>query len=242
MRYGIISDIHANFEAFLAVLDHLEGVDQVICLGDVVGYGPNPNECCELVQSLGCVTLLGNHDAAALGDFDLDWFNPHARAAVEWTQEALTPESRRFLRSLPNTYVCDDLTAAHGSLPAPFEYISSPWEVRSTFDAMTTRVCFIGHTHIAEYYILREGCIMPEQIALPQGGKISIREHHRYVINCGSVGQPRDGNPRASFGIYDTQTPKVDIIRVNYPLTETQKKMQAIGLPHILWERLAYGR
>ncbi|MCC6444593.1 MAG: metallophosphoesterase family protein [Armatimonadetes bacterium] len=242
MKYGIISDIHANLEALTAVLSHLEGADRLICLGDIVGYGPDPNECCEIIRSLDCVTILGNHDQAAVCGFDLNWFNPHARAAMEWTANALTPDNRRFLQSLPRTFLCEDFTAAHGSLPAPFEYITNPWESLPTFDEMNTALCLVGHSHIAEYYILREGRMTPELISCPKETAVSLRPNCRYIVNCGSVGQPRDGNPKAAFGLLDTEVHEIALHRCDYPFAATQEKIRAARLPSILRERLAVGR
>lgn len=241
MKYGIISDIHGNLEALEAVLKALGEVDGYVCLGDLVGYGANPNECCERVRALTDQVLLGNHDAAALGRLDLDWFNDFARAAIEWTMAQVTPENKDWLRSLPERLERLEATLAHGSLRDPWEYVSSTWEARSVFEAMDTDLCFLGHTHVAEFYVQSEGrrC---QQFSLIQGGTVALRNGHRYVINCGSVGQPRDGNWQASAGLYDTEARRVQVLRVNYDLATAQRKIQAAGLPAVLSYRLGLGQ
>jgi diadenosine tetraphosphatase ApaH/serine/threonine PP2A family protein phosphatase len=249
VQYGIISDIHGNLEALEAVLSRLNDADGVFCLGDVVGYGPNPNECIERVTSLpGLVCVAGNHDLAAIGRYDHDWFNSHARAAIRWTQERLTDGSRRFLEGLPLTARVDDATLVHGALPEPMDYVTGPVEALATFQAMETPICFIGHTHVAEYYCLKRAADSPTTLArlehreLTGGGEINIEPESRYLINCGGVGQPRDGNPLAAFGIYDSQARLATMRRTPYPVEKVQAKMAEAGLPLLLIERLSYGR
>ncbi|HIE50273.1 MAG TPA: metallophosphoesterase [Armatimonadetes bacterium] len=243
MKYGLISDIHANWEALEAVLEALGEVDAYLCLGDVVGYGANPNECCERVRELGCTTIIGNHDEAALGRMDLNWFNPYARAAVEWTMAALTPENRKFLESLPATAEVDDFLLVHGALPDPWMYITSPLEALLTFQNMEPDLCFIGHTHVAEYYYVEKNQgSFPSQVSLRRGGTVQVTPERRFIVNCGGVGQPRDGNPQAAAGIYDTETREVEVLRVDYDLPTAQRKIRAAGLPSILADRLAFGR
>ena len=243
MRYAILSDVHSNLEALEAVLAAIGEVDACLCLGDLVGYGPNPNECIERVRSLPkLTTVVGNHDQAALTGEGLEWFNAHARAALVWTQEALAAESRDFLAGLPETATVDDVTLVHGSLPDPMEYITSPYEAQPTFDMMTTPICLIGHSHIAEYYRARANSRLAAQVELFNGGEVEIEPDYCYIINVGGVGQPRDGNPRAAFGIYDTDRRLVTVSRVDYPIADTQAKMQAAGLPWLLIHRLEVGR
>jgi len=243
MVYGIISDIHSNLEALEKVLEQLCGVEAYLCLGDLVGYGPNPNECTQLISQLSpCTCVVGNHDLAAIGKYDIGWFNWHAREAILWTRQQLTPETKGFLTALPEVLVQDPLTLVHGSLPDPMEYITSPWETRLTFAKMTTPICLIGHTHVAEYYVQREGESNCQQVPLTNGGEITLEEGLRYIVNCGAVGQPRDGNPQASFGIYDTEAKTITIKRVEYPIEVVQKKMTEVGLPQFEIMRLALGR
>ena len=243
MRYGIISDIHANLEALEAVLGRLRDVDAHICLGDIVGYGPDPNECIEVVKALpSSKCVVGNHDLACVGKYDINWFNWYAREAIVWTQERLTPASRGYLLSLRLMDMENSLTLVHGSLPQPMDYVTSEGDARGVFAEMITPVCLIGHTHIAEYYAHAHGAAHIERRSLAQGGQIKFDRGMTYVINCGSVGQPRDGNPLASFGICDTTRRSVKVMRVEYPVARVQEKMDKAGLPALLGDRLVVGR
>lgn len=244
MRYGIISDIHSNLEALNLALDSLGHVDAIYCLGDVVGYGPNPNECCEIMRERQAIMVLGNHDAAVIGKIALDWFNPVARQAVEWTQGHLTDESRLFLESRPLVHRSEYFVMVHGSLriPESFYYVGSPFEARPTFDSMAAfNLCFIGHTHIAECYVRKAGEKGGDQIEMTNGGTVDLKPGFQYIVNPGSVGQPRDGNAQAAFAIYDTDAQTVEIRRIDYPIPITQDKMRIAGLPDPLITRLEYG-
>ena len=244
MRYGIISDVHSNLEALKAALDYLQDVDALFCVGDVVGYGPNPNECCDLIRERSTMSVLGNHDAAAIGRMPLDWFNPLARIAIRWTAGQLSDVSRGYLETLALVYRSEEFIMVHGSLSSPqcFEYITSPWEARNTLHEMDEHtVCFIGHTHAAEYYWRQIGRFTAHTADMAFGGVIELKPDCRYVINCGSVGQPRDGNPKASAVIFDTEARTVEIHRLEYPLDITQRKMRDIGLPEPLRQRLESG-
>jgi diadenosine tetraphosphatase ApaH/serine/threonine PP2A family protein phosphatase len=253
MLYGIISDIHGNLEALDAVLAHLmpsgepaasqaaQPVEAYICIGDLVGYGPDPNDCVRRVRSLpGLLCVAGNHDLASIGKIDINWFNWHARKAIQWTAENLEPEARQFLESLPETAATGDLTIVHGSLPDPMEYITAPSEALATFRMMQTPVCLIGHTHVAEYHALSSGGV--EHRYMTSGGELKIEAGFKYIVNCGGVGQPRDGNWMASFGTYDSDRKLIQIRRVAYDVAAVQSKMRAAGLPALLIERLAWGR
>jgi len=244
LRYGIISDIHSNLEALEAALDFLRDVDALICPGDIVGYGPNPNECCDIIRERGVITVLGNHDAAVIGQMALDWFNPLARAAIEWTADQVTAANRAFLESLPLVHRLEHFVLVHGSLSSPeqFDYITSPWETIPTFAEMPPHnLCFVGHTHIAEYYARPTGELQADQISMASGGTVALSAEFLYIINCGSVGQPRDYEPRAAVGIFDSDAGTVDIQRIEYPIAATQKKMRKAGLPKPLWTRLEFG-
>jgi len=243
MRYGIISDIHANLEALQAVLKRLKEVDAFICLGDIVGYGPDPNECIEAVRALpGLKCVVGNHDLACVGNYDINWFNWYAREAIVWTQERLTPASRGYLLSLPLMEMENSLTLVHGALPQPMDYVTSENEARGVFAEMITPVCLIGHTHVAEYYAHPHGAAHIERRSWSQGGELRFSRGVSYIANCGSVGQPRDGNPMASFGIYDTTRRELKVKRVAYPVERVQEKLARAVLPELLGERLALGR
>lgn len=243
MRYALISDIHANLEALEAVLAALkdEGAEQILCLGDVIGYGPNPNECVKLIQQHAAVCLIGNHDEASLGRVDLDLFNYMARQAIEWTTDQLTEESKEFLKSLQYTRSYGDFMIVHASPDEPtrWNYILNLEDAAQGFAAFTEQICFIGHSHT------------PWVIPLPPDGRmrvsheypLTVKEKFRYLINIGSVGQPRDRNPDAAFGILDTASLQYTLKRVSYDVAKTQRKIRATGaLPAFLADRLATGQ
>jgi diadenosine tetraphosphatase ApaH/serine/threonine PP2A family protein phosphatase len=243
MTYGLISDIHANLEALEAVLDELGGVDGFLCMGDLVGYGADPGPCLERVRRLPrLICVAGNHDLAAIGSYDLNWFNPFARAALQWTAEHLSAEEKSYLGSLSLTAHADGAVVVHGSLPDEMDYITAPDEARVCFDAMPGDLAFIGHTHVTEYYRTRRGSRFPEQVALWSGGGVELKEGVRYIVNPGAIGQPRDGNPAASFGIWRVEDRVVEIRRVGYDIETAQEKMKRERLPDYLVERLAIGR
>jgi diadenosine tetraphosphatase ApaH/serine/threonine PP2A family protein phosphatase len=241
MRYALISDIHANLAALTAVLDHLDvkTVDEVWCLGDVVGYGPDPNECLERLRELPHRCLAGNHDWAVLGKLDLEDFNPDARRACLWTREQLTPTSRAYLESLEERIVEGDFTLAHGSPRHPiWEYIIYPSNAQVNFAHFDTPYCFVGHSHVPIIFRDRgsEIDIRPIELGVP----MPLGEE-RLIINPGSVGQPRDGDPRASYVLLDAEARTIEYRRVPYPIEETQRKMVQVGLPPRLIIRLSYG-
>jgi len=245
MRCAIISDIHGNLDALGAVLDAVGDVDALYCAGDVVGYGAEPNECCEVIRERAARAVLGNHDAAAVGLLDRSWFNPSARAAAQWTSDMLTEQNRRFLSGLAPVASAEDFMIFHGTIAEPmnFHYIASPWEARAlAFSEMgSAKLAFFGHTHIAEYYAQEEGGIWVDRLSMTDGGMIELKPGFRYVINVGSVGQPRDGNAKASAGIYDRDAATVQILRVEYNIASAQRKIEKAGLPEILARRLALG-
>lgn len=244
MRYLIISDIHSNLSAFEAVLAEAEGAyDFVWCLGDVVGYGPDPEECVARLQALPHLTIAGNHDWAALDKLDLLDFNAEARTAVRWTRQHLTGKEIRFLESLPERPEPVDgrFTLVHGSPRHPiWEYVVNPTVAQPNFDYFATQFCFLGHTHVPVIFRYRpennfcEQFFPPLDEPLPLGGD-------RLIINPGSVGQPRDGDPRASYAILDTDRDTLEFHRLPYPVEVTQHKMLQAGLPPRLFLRLAYG-
>lgn len=245
MKIGVISDIHGNLDALEAVLERLEGVDRFICPGDVVGYGPNPNECCARIRSLDCVTVLGNHDAAVTGRMDMSWFNPDARAAAEWTRGAMDKPAHSQIAALSLIHKDDDFLIVHGSLcdPALFSYIYSTGTARQCFEQMLDyALCFIGHAHISEVFVQKMGELGADQLQLPRGGKLDLKPGFRYIVNCGSVGQPRDGNPEASCGVYDAEAAFIEIMRVPYDIGSVQRKMRSVKLPESLALRLEYGQ
>ncbi|HLJ58685.1 MAG TPA: metallophosphoesterase family protein [bacterium] len=244
MRYAIFSDVHANLEALEAVLAEAGSgrPDAYVCLGDVVGYGPDPNECAARVRDLGAATVAGNHDRAALGAVDLDTFSALARAAIEWTQTVLLAETRTWLAALPLRRDIAGGLAVHGSPRDPIEeYILDLPAALANFSAAAFTCCFVGHTHIPGAFVLEpDGRV--GTVTLPPGSPVRLRPDARYIVNVGSVGQPRDGDPRASYLILDADAGTVTLRRVSYALATTQAKMAARDLPSVLAQRLALGR
>jgi predicted phosphodiesterase len=241
MRVLIIADIHANFVALQAVVEDAGPVDVVWCLGDVVGYGPCPNECVEWVAEHAAATVVGNHDWAALGRLDPSEFNDAAYAATMWTIETLTPQAHDWLESLPNRYIEGDLTLVHGSPRHPvWEYVQRPATAAANFPFFDTDLCFIGHTHVPVIFpeeLARKG----EAIYQPPVGEIIALNHGRYLVNPGSVGQPRDGDPRAAYALFDPDTREIEFRRLAYDVKQTQCQMQEEDLPPSLIARLAKG-
>jgi len=243
MRYLVLTDIHANLEALEAVLADAPQYDAVLSLGDLVGYGPSPNEVIERVRGLPNVTgLKGNHDLAALEEIDLSTFNPHARAAAEWTAEQMTAESRDYLNSLPTSAGSPHAFLAHASPRDPvWEYMEFPLQGPPNFAVFEGPLALVGHTHVPRVFEHREGG-PASAVWEPEGGDaVEVRDGTRHIVNPGGVGQPRDGNPRAAYGILDTDSGTFTFHRVAYPVQETQRKMLDAGLPEPLATRLAYG-
>lgn len=243
MRCLVLSDIHSNLEAFESVLEDAGPVDQVWCLGDVVGYGPDPNACVELLRSLPHLCIAGNHDWATLGKLDLRDFNPDARAANLWNRKQLTPDNLAYLDDLPETLIEGQFTLAHGSPRYPiWEYIIYTSTAQANFDFYDTPFCFVGHTHTPVIFSLNSGnggdacrSLVPALNAPRSLGP------ERLIINPGSVGQPRDGDPQASYITLDTEALTVRHHRVPYPVEKTQAKMLEHNLPMRLAVRLVYG-
>jgi len=240
MRLLIISDIHANLAAFEAVLEDAKGEwDQIWCLGDVIGYGPAPNECLALLREHDHITLTGNHDWAVLDKLDIDSFNHEARAAIHWTQERITEETRAYLAEKPPKLVKEPFTLAHASPRQPvWEYIMDQGTALVNFDYFDTAYCLVGHTHSP--VIFEEVDTVRASVHLPMYGE-AMPLNGRLIINPGSVGQPRDSDPRAAYALLDTEKMTWEQRRVNYPIHVTQEKMRKEGLPYRLIARLEYG-
>ncbi|MBI3291778.1 MAG: metallophosphoesterase family protein [Elusimicrobia bacterium] len=240
MRYGILSDTHSNLEALEAVLGAVakEKVEQLLVAGDLVGYGADPCECLKRLQGAGPVAVCGNHDCAAVGKMDLDWFNPRARLAVEWTMEALGPSDRTYLSGLSFVWKNEEVTLVHGSLHEPdqFHYIFDPASSRASFDLQETPVAFFGHTHVPGLFALGES-----SVSFQRPATVQLERGRRYLVNAGSVGQPRDGDPRAGFCLYDSESRLLEFHRVSYDVQAAQKKIRQAGLPEFLADRLALG-
>lgn len=241
MRVLVLSDIHANLAALDEVLDHADDADTIWCLGDVVGYGPEPNGCVNRLRELEPeYWLAGNHDWAALDKLDISDFNAMARQAALWTREQLTPENFAFLATLPTrVQASEQFTLAHGSPRHPiWEYVLDVRAATANFDHFDTPYCLVGHTHVPAIYRQRNGRVQVPNYAL---GEPLELENGRLIINPGGVGQPRDGDPRASYLILDIEALTVTYHRVAYPIQETQAKMAEAGLPSRLITRLNYG-
>lgn len=242
MRYGILSDIHSNLDALNVVLHELDaaGFDQLLCLGDIVGYGPNPNECCQMMRDRNCLGIMGNHDEAAATDVGTESFNYLAAQAIDWTKAELTPENRAYLAGLPRDLVLNGFALVHGSPAAEFDYIIGLGDAHRAFQHVRRPLTFVGHSHIAEVYV-HDNNGETYQKRLPGGGRIEITPQYQYIINPGSIGQPRDRNPRASFALYDDGAKVVEIRRADYDISSVQKRMQAARLPLQLRTRLEAG-
>ncbi len=241
MKYFIISDIHSNLEALRTVLKEIETEepDIKVCLGDIVGYGPNPDECTELIFSTFDLILAGNHDQAVAGQYSTETFNPLARMAVEWTQTIIKYENISKLKSLKLIKILNDITFVHATPIAPekFGYILSPREAKKNFSSLTTSKCFIGHTHIPTIYIQNKDGFVEESTKI----LINFKKDKKYIINVGSIGQPRDRSSLASYGIYDSKLNTFEIKRLAYDIDTVQDKMKKAGLPSYLIDRLAKG-
>jgi diadenosine tetraphosphatase ApaH/serine/threonine PP2A family protein phosphatase len=238
----VLSDIHANLVALETVLEAAGPVDTVWNLGDIVGYGPRPRECVERVISLNpAASLIGNHDWAAIGRLALDEFNPVARFATYWTTAHLGAEHMTYLESLPNRVIEDEWMLVHGSPRHPvWEYVYTARVAHQNFELFDSPVCFLGHTHI-QLYISEDMAKRGVPPSHPSDGDVLEFKNQRYIVNPGSVGQPRDNDPSAAFALYDTEARRVTFRRVPYDIAETQAQMEAAGLPRPLITRLALG-
>jgi diadenosine tetraphosphatase ApaH/serine/threonine PP2A family protein phosphatase len=242
MRYAILADIHANLAAFKAVLRDIEGkggVDELWCLGDIVGYGPDPSECIRLLQSHCSVCVAGNHDLGAIGKLDLSCFNPTAAAACRWTASKLGTSDIKYIESLPLTVTKGDFSLAHGSPAEPvLEYVMSTGIAAKNFSFFDTPYCLVGHTHVPLAF--KQSGADSSAIALSPGIGLVLGAH-RMIVNPGGVGQPRDGDPRASYAIYESEGSILRLYRVPYDIDSTQDKMIQAGLPMSLVSRLQEG-
>jgi len=241
MKYAIISDIHANLEAFEAVLEDIkkEGAEKCVCVGDIVGYGANPHECIELVRKTCEVCVAGNHDFATIEKTNIEFFNQYARQATLWTRQNITEEDKKYLESLPLVADIDDrFTIVHGTLYAPalFDYIQTTFDAYLSLQVLQKPLCFVGHSHVPISFFLDDAVTYSTEPV------IRLREGVKAIINVGAVGQPRDDDPRAAYAIYDTEKNLVVIKRVEYDVEKAIKKIKDAGLPEILGERLRYGR
>lgn len=241
MRYGIFSDVHSNLPALEAVIAAFqkEAIDQYICIGDVVGYAANPKECIAKVKELNPILIAGNHDWACVDMIGTRDFNPIAQEAVDWTRLQLSVAEKDFLKSLELLIDDDEFTLVHGTLdnPEDFNYLSDRLDAQVNFELLSGRLCFIGHTHVPGIFIRQDN-----HVEYIQKYPLQLSSGSKYIVNSGSVGQPRDRNPQASYCIFDSANQTIEIKRVDYDIKEAQRRIVAAGLPIFLSKRLAIGR
>ena len=240
MRYGILGDIHGNYDALEAVLADIENenVDNLLCVGDIVGYGAEPSKCIETLRRLNCTTVAGNHDYAVVGKIGLQYFNDDAREGILWTRKHLSSEDFEYLVSLPITLEEDGYILVHGTLHLPefFGYVLNYRDAELCFKAMHCRLCFMGHSHVPVTF----SC--GEILNYSTSRRIALQNADKYLVNVGSVGQPRDHNPKAAYVIYDVEDKTIRVKRVDYNIESAAEKIRLSGLPIMNAERLRLGR
>ena len=241
MRILVISDIHGNLTALETVLKDAGETDAIWCLGDLVGYGPDPNQCVDYVRHLPNLTcLIGNHDAAVIDEMDVSTFNPEARTSIMWTKDQISDENLAYIHNLPNRIVLDQVTLVHGSPRSPtFEYLLDTYLATVNFGYFDTSFCFVGHTHLPVQYLLGSGQNHAQLLIPPV--KRPFQVIPRSILNPGSVGQPRDRDPRASYAIFDTEENTWELRRVGYDISSVQNRMREAGLPERHIQRIAAG-
>jgi predicted phosphodiesterase len=243
MKYGVLGDIHANLSALRTVLERLDeaGVDTLLSVGDVVGYGAAPSECIALLRERGAVVVKGNHDAACVEELDERAFNPYARAAVVWTRTVLSREEKRWLKGLPMVATLEHCQVAHGTLHRPelFDYIFSLSDADPSLDEMTRPACFVGHSHIP--LTVMRFADDPGRTAYTCDASVDLSSTVRALINVGSVGQPRDENPETAYAIFDAGERRAEILRAPYDIEAEVARIDRAGLPPVLGERLRLG-
>lgn len=240
MKFAILGDIHANLDALEAVLADAsaQGAASHVCIGDIVGYNANPRECLARIRALDCPVVKGNHDEVAGAATEIIGLNPLALNALLWTRDQLSDEDRKWLRELRLVRQVKDFTIVHATLDTPggWDYVLNKFDAMSSFSYQFTQLCFFGHTHVPRVYV-KGLSVMVENETF-----ITLEKGRKYFINVGSVGQPRDGDWRASYAIYDAEAGTVALRRVEYDLASAQRKIIDAGLPPQLAERLAYGK
>ncbi len=240
MKYAVIADIHGNLDAFQVVLEdaRAQKCTHYCCVGDVVGYGGYPKECLDIVRAMNMPCVKGNHDEYCSSEEDLEGFNPHAAEAVIWTRKQLTEDDRKWLRDLKYIRLVASFSMVHATLDQPerWGYVFDKLMAAASFTYQNTGVCFFGHTHVPVAFI-RDSVV--------RGGtysKFKVEPGRKYFVNVGSVGQPRDNNPKAAYVIYDLQEGSIEIRRLDYDIAAAQRKILEVGLPPRLAERLAFGK
>lgn len=245
MRCAIISDIHSNLEALQSVLKLIESenIDKIFCLGDIVGYGPHPNECLDAVRQHCEIIITGNHDFACIESAELFYFNKYAKNAIEWTVDKLSHANLDYLKTLPFDGKVNDIYLVHSNPydPRSWDYVLSLDDAIDNFPSFTEKICFIGHSHHPEIFVLNSAG-NHSRYNYKLEPKINLEQDSRYIINIGSVGQPRDGNPAAAFGILDLEQQSYELKRVKYNIEKTHQDMMSAHLPQFLADRLFMGR
>jgi diadenosine tetraphosphatase ApaH/serine/threonine PP2A family protein phosphatase len=244
VKTAIISDIHSNISALTSVLSKIDSLkcDRIVCLGDIVGYAADPNECTSKIREVSTLTIRGNHDVALIDPRQAETFNRYAQEAIFWTRGELSAENTQYLRALRDQEQLDDMILAHGSLLDPDEYVFSPFQAARSLDISPVRMTLVGHTHYPEVYKYEPSTGLCRD-ALASEGSIDLEEGFKYMVNCGSVGQPRDGDWRAAFAVYDNEGHgSVEIFRIDYDVHTTAEKIRQVGLPEMLADRLFEGR
>jgi diadenosine tetraphosphatase ApaH/serine/threonine PP2A family protein phosphatase len=240
MRFAIFGDIHANLPALKAVLSdaRTQLSTHYVCLGDIVGYNAHPRECLDIVRRMECPVVIGNHDEQASMICNDEGFNPLAEEAIQWTRRQLTEEDKEFLRGLRMHRQVRDFTVVHATLDTPHKwgYVFNQLDAAASFSYQHTAVCFIGHTHTPKAYI-RDGSVRTVPFDI-----LSLQQGKKFLVNVGSVGQPRDGDPRAAYCVYDTTTHEIELRRIDYDIETAQHAILEAGLPAKLAERLATGK
>lgn len=240
-KFAILGDIHSNIDALTVVLDDCrsQGVTDFLCTGDVVGYNACPRECLEIIRDLGCPVVMGNHDHYVSSVQNLEDFNPHAAAVIEWTREQLTDDEMAYLANLPFVKTTMGITLVHSTMDVPenFGYVFDHLQAEAHFTHQVTPLCFHGHTHCPMIYEKQLSAVYridAQDFRLPIGRK--------YFVNVGSVGQPRDGDPRAAYAIYEPKSRSLSFRRLDYDIAAAQERIRLAGLPEHLAERLEVGR
>lgn len=236
MAIAILSDIHGNLEALTVIFNYIEKkkIKEIYCLGDIVGYGPNPNECVDLVASKCTNSIIGNHDHAALGLTSIEYFNEFAKVSTRWTMNQLTNKSKDYLLSLDFKFSTEHFLLVHSSPadPKAWNYILTEYDAKKEFKHFEQPVCFIGHSHFPVIFSKK---------GFTRKSKVKLDVSNKYIINVGSTGQPRDGDSRACFCLYDRERRKIEYVRIEYDIKTTRDKIVKAGLPMFLADRLKKG-
>lgn len=241
MKIAIISDIHGNYDALESVLENIDtqgNVEKIYCLGDLIGYGAQPNECVEKIREIGCDTVAGNHDFASVGKLSFEFFNTFAKQSAMWTRDTLTDENIEWIKGLEYLKILDSVTLVHGTpfSPEMFHYISTLNDAQVSFEEMKTDICFVGHSHVPIVFF------DTNPISYVVKDEIRVTSEEKTIVNVGSVGQPRDENPKACYALFDSEEMVIKLVRVSYDIESAVSKILEAGLPEILGARLKEGR